>query len=74
MARTRRPTHICSFCKRQQDQVSRLIAGPDSVYICDECVDLCKEILTDEEAPGRARTTCSRRTVPTPREIYGLPG
>ena len=50
MASTR-PSHTCSFCKRQQDQVRRLIAGPDSVYICDECVDLCKEILADEQHP-----------------------
>ncbi len=66
----RRPTetHVCSFCKRQQDQVSRLIAGPDSVYICDECVDLCKEILADEEVPEGAEGLFAPR-VPTPREI-----
>ncbi len=49
-----RPAHTCSFCKRQQDQVRRLIAGPDSVYICDECVDLCREILVDERLPEPA--------------------
>jgi ATP-dependent Clp protease ATP-binding subunit ClpX len=66
----RRPTesHVCSFCKRQQDQVSRLIAGPDSVYICDECVDLCKEILADEEAQVDGEGVFAPR-VPTPREI-----
>ncbi len=66
----RRPvdSHVCSFCKRQQDQVSRLIAGPDSVYICDECVDLCREILADEEAPESAADLFAPR-VPTPREI-----
>jgi ATP-dependent Clp protease ATP-binding subunit ClpX len=62
--------HVCSFCKRQQDQVSRLIAGPDSVYICDECVDLCKEILSDEEATEREEDVFAPR-VPSPREIYG---
>ncbi len=67
--RPRRPTHFCSFCKRQQDQVSRLIAGPDSVYICDECVDLCKEILADEEArEGDDEVFVPR--VPHPQEIF----
>jgi len=60
---------MCSFCKRQQDQVSRLIAGPDSVYICDECVDLCKEILADEEARAPERDVFTPR-MPSPREIY----
>ena len=33
----------CSFCHKTQDQVHKLIAGPDGVYICDECVDICAE-------------------------------
>ena len=37
----------CSFCEKAQDEVERLIAGPSGVFICDECVDLCKEILDD---------------------------
>ena len=37
----------CSFCGKSQDQVKKLIAGP-GVYICDECVDLCNEILDEE--------------------------
>ena len=37
----------CSFCGKSQDQVKRLIAGP-GVYICDECVELCSEIITEE--------------------------
>ena len=43
----------CSFCGKTQEQVKRLIAGP-GVYICDECIDLCSEIIADEfqEAPG----------------------
>ena len=36
----------CSFCSKSQDEVSKLIAGPD-VYICDECVDVCQEIIAD---------------------------
>ena len=68
-SRPHRPAHYCSFCKRQQDQVSRLIAGPDSVYICDECVDLCKEILADEEARDDEDEVFVPR-VPSPQEIY----
>ena len=37
----------CSFCGKSQDQVKKLIAGPE-VYICDECVELCNEILDEE--------------------------
>ena len=42
-----KPTLICSFCGKDQDQARKLIAGP-SVYICDECVDLCNDILGGE--------------------------
>ena len=38
---------ICSFCGKSQDQVKKLIAGPE-VYICDECVELCNQILDEE--------------------------
>jgi hypothetical protein len=38
----------CSFCGKSQPQVLRLIAGPGGVYICNECVDLCQEIISDE--------------------------
>ncbi|HID69120.1 MAG TPA: ATP-dependent Clp protease ATP-binding subunit ClpX [Desulfobacterales bacterium] len=43
------PDCICSFCGKNQGEVSKLIAGPD-VYICDECIDLCNEIVKDEES------------------------
>jgi len=46
--RKTRPTFRCSFCGKQQDQVERLIAGPNGVYICDQCVDLCQEIIREE--------------------------
>jgi len=48
------PTLICSFCGKNQDQVRKLIAGP-SVFICDECVDLCNKILekdSERETPA----------------------
>ena len=36
---------ICSFCSRRAEEVNKLIAGPDGVFICDDCVGLCVEIL-----------------------------
>lgn len=64
----------CSFCNRDQAEVSRLIAGPNSVFICDECVDLCKEIL-EEEVPashGKASSALGldAQRLPPPKEIY----
>ena len=59
----------CSFCSRTQDQVNRLIAGPDGVFICDECVDLCKEILKEEEVPSTTRNGFSGNIL-SPQEIY----
>ncbi|HEY0757505.1 MAG TPA: ClpX C4-type zinc finger protein [Ktedonobacteraceae bacterium] len=40
----------CSFCGKQQQQVARLIAGPGGVYMCDECIALCQEIISEEQA------------------------
>jgi len=45
-----RMQYRCSFCGKSQDEVQRLIAGPGAVYICDECVSLCQEIITEERA------------------------
>lgn len=53
MARGTRVQYRCSFCGKSQEQVHRLIAGPGGVYICNDCIDLCQEIVT-EEAPGDA--------------------
>lgn len=41
--------HRCSFCGRQQEEVGRLIAGPDSVFICNYCVELCYSLIVDDE-------------------------
>ena len=49
----------CSFCGKTQDEVSRLIAGP-GVYICDECIELCFEII-DEEASLKASSYLERK-------------
>ena len=50
-------TYRCSFCGKSQDQVQRLIAGPGGVYICDECVDLCREIIEEEQSSAKPRVT-----------------
>lgn len=55
----------CSFCGKTQEEVRKLVAGP-SVYICDECVDLCNDILSEELEQS---STYSSTRVPTPREI-----
>ena len=38
----------CSFCNKTQDQVRKMIAGPGGVYICDECIDICSDIIEEE--------------------------
>ena len=45
-----RHTYKCSFCGKSQEAVHRLIAGPGGVYICNECVSLCTEIIGEEQA------------------------
>ncbi len=57
---------FCSFCGKNQDEVRKLIAGP-SVYICDECIELCNDIIAEENE----REAVSRRksTIPKPYEI-----
>ncbi len=59
----------CSFCNKGQEEVRRLIAGPNQVYICDECVQLCREIIEEEE-PVAPRAEPSFAGIPTPRELY----
>ncbi|MBW3632930.1 MAG: ATP-dependent Clp protease ATP-binding subunit ClpX [Chloroflexi bacterium] len=59
----------CSFCNKGQEEVRRLIAGPNQVYICDECVQLCREIIEEEE-PTTPRVEPSFVGIPTPRELY----
>jgi len=59
----------CSFCNKGQEEVRRLIAGPNQVYICDECVQLCREII-DEEEPQVPQSQPSLTRVPTPKKLY----
>ena len=73
--RTNRVQYHCSFCGKNQDQVRRLIAGPGAVYICDECVDLCREIFDEESGPGPPAATAKGATgvsqrVPPPKFIF----
>ena len=56
----------CSFCGKSQKQVKKLIAGP-GVYICDECIDLCNEIIEEELSEG---SDVSFEDLPKPREIF----
>src|ERR1700757_3903706 len=59
---------LCSFCGKSQRQVKKLIAGP-GVYICDECIDLCNEII-DEELTTPAQLDLDN--LPRPRDIYAV--
>ena len=63
----RRPEEIlrCSFCGKSQNEVKKLIAGP-SVYICNECIDICNEIINDDE---QAENSSIRTSLPKPQEL-----
>ena len=67
MAQFRRPEELlcCSFCGKSQNDVRKLIAGP-GVYVCNECIDICNEIINDDE---QTETSVSRATIPKPQEI-----
>jgi ATP-dependent Clp protease ATP-binding subunit ClpX len=60
----------CSFCGKSQHEVKKLIAGP-SVFICDECIDLCNDIIRDE-ASGEPATGAARSDLPAPKEICSI--
>ncbi|EKV30870.1 ATP-dependent Clp protease ATP-binding subunit ClpX [Caenispirillum salinarum AK4] len=61
-------TLYCSFCGKSQHEVRKLIAGP-TVFICDECVELCMDIIREENKSSLVR---SRDGVPSPRDILGV--
>jgi ATP-dependent Clp protease ATP-binding subunit ClpX len=56
---------FCSFCGKNQHEVRKLIAGP-TVFICDECVELCKDIIHEETKSSLEK---SRDGIPTPKEL-----
>ncbi|MCR5825139.1 MAG: ATP-dependent Clp protease ATP-binding subunit ClpX [Oscillospiraceae bacterium] len=71
MSESKKNSLRCSFCGKQEREVHRMIQGPAGVRICDECVNLCREILNDgydaqEDAPQ------SPQELPTPREIHDV--
>jgi ATP-dependent Clp protease ATP-binding subunit ClpX len=65
-----RVQYHCSFCGKNQDQVKRLIAGPGAVYICDECVELCREIINEEATTAQRPRPAAGQRIPPPRRIY----
>ncbi len=58
----------CSFCGKSQHEVRKLIAGP-SVFICDECVELCNDIIREEL---EEKSQSARSSLPKPREILSM--
>ncbi|MFM1881363.1 MAG: ATP-dependent Clp protease ATP-binding subunit ClpX, partial [Pseudomonadota bacterium] len=60
----------CSFCGKSQHEVKKLIAGP-SVFICDECIDLCNDIIRDEQSAA-PDGEAPKEALPTPQEISGI--
>jgi ATP-dependent Clp protease ATP-binding subunit ClpX len=69
MLSTQRDIAFCSFCKRPAAEVGRLIAGPDDVYVCGECVELCVDILNQETLPVAPEMIPVERSL-SPKEIY----
>lgn len=67
MANFRRPEELlnCSFCGKSQNDVKKLIAGP-GVYVCNECIDICNEIINDDE---QQEESTSRSALPKPQDI-----
>src|SRR5258708_12878506 len=70
MARTREGSGAlkCSFCGKSQNDVRKLIAGP-TVYICDECIELCNDIIAEEWEEEKSREL---RSLPKPAEIKNV--
>lgn len=59
----------CSFCNKSQEEVKRLVAGPDGVYICDECIELCWDIIEDEAEDNEVSVKKKFTDIPKPHEI-----
>jgi ATP-dependent Clp protease ATP-binding subunit ClpX len=70
MTQYRRPEELltCSFCGKSQNDVRKLIAGP-GVYVCNECIDICNEIINDDDQTAAAPV---RTNLPKPQEIKGF--
>ena len=61
----------CSFCGKSQHEVKKLIAGP-SVFICDECIELCNDIVRDETTSDPGSSKVGKSELPTPKEICAI--
>ena len=63
---------FCTFCSKSRSEVRNLIAGPGEICICDECVEICNQILKVEKKPGKTLKTAHRpyplKRLPTPVE------
>lgn len=64
-------TLYCSFCGKSQHEVKKLIAGP-SVFVCNECVELCNDIISEEEHGGETVVSADGGRLPNPKEIHEL--
>ena len=64
-----RGNHHCSFCGRSSDEVERLIAGPDNVFICNYCVELCYNLLAEDDSDSQLRSNFEFGRLLSPREI-----
>ncbi len=70
--RSGKPQYRCSFCGKSQEDVRRLIAGPGPVYICDECIELCREIIDEDDlSVGKPEFNLGRQ-IPKPKRISEL--
>ena len=58
----------CSFCNKNQNDVRKLIAGP-TVFICDECVDVCNDIIADDNKPAAGKGLRTSSVLPVPQEV-----
>ena len=59
----------CSFCGKRQEQVKRMMSGPNDVYICNECVELCNSLIREDMYDSGAPEYHDPEKLPTPREI-----
>ena len=67
--RTRLPIPHCSFCGKSQSQAKRLVAGPNNIYICDDCISLCNEIISDDLTASAPAAGTAETPLMTPAEM-----
>lgn len=62
----------CSFCEKSEHQVRKLVAGPHNVYICDECIELCSEIINEDDEASEGLSVGNNEGLPKPKEICSI--